>query len=371
MALAWLSHGTCYFPGCDRRIIVFVEDEPEVDVHIAHIRDAKPGNRYVQSMSVDERRAFSNLILLCKPHHDLVDKTHPERYGIASLEQWKFQKEAGHSEQLAAEPGLSEEFLEDTLRNAVVNISVTGASLHVGGMGGSAPGSGGGGGGAIGGGVGGPGGPGGPVAIAPETKIVLEGQPGVAPGTGGGGAGVLLPGSVPKSSEAKEGQGFSSGVDSPDGGASWIATQEGEVLAYAEGGKGVLAGTGIRLDTDRLAVSTLMLANAWELRDSFAYVLGGAWQSTSILNLGDSVCFPLLIVFEAAGMEEGEYTVGVEVRGPDGVRRVRITFPVTVKNSETSLEFPEAKTSLPMSMSSAYGLSWWTQVEKSWRSSLS
>ena len=328
MALAWLSRGTCYFPGCLRPVIVSVEDEPHVDVHIAHIRDANPGNRHVESMSGDDRRAFSNLILLCKPHHDLVDKTHPERYGIVILEQWKSLKEAGYSEQLAAEPALSEEFLEDTLKDTAVIMSVTGALLRVEGTGGSASGSGGGGGGVIGSGVGGAGGSGGQIPISPETEIILDGQRGEAPGSGGGGG--LVPRAGPKTLDASEGRGFSTGVDTSDGGASSVATQGGEVPAYVEGAEGAFAGTGIRRQTDRLSVSALMLANAWELRDDLIYVLGGGWQSISLLNLGESFRFPVLMVFEAAGVEEGEYTVGVEIRGPDGLPRARATFPITV-----------------------------------------
>ena len=57
----------------------FIDDEPYINYQIAHIRDAMPGNRYDPAMTNDERRAFQNLILLCKPHHELVDSRHPDR----------------------------------------------------------------------------------------------------------------------------------------------------------------------------------------------------------------------------------------------------------------------------------------------------
>lgn len=93
-ALSALSGGHCYFPGCYEPIIRFIEGRPETNCAIAHIRDASEGNRYVATMTVDERRDFSNLILLCHPHHNHVDKTDPERYPAEVLDQWKTERES-------------------------------------------------------------------------------------------------------------------------------------------------------------------------------------------------------------------------------------------------------------------------------------
>jgi hypothetical protein len=46
-ALATSSQGTCYFPGCNEPTTKFIEGEPFNNFEIAHIRDAKPGNRYL------------------------------------------------------------------------------------------------------------------------------------------------------------------------------------------------------------------------------------------------------------------------------------------------------------------------------------
>lgn len=92
-ALALLSNGSCYYPGCSKPTIEFLDGEPFVACQIAHIRDARPGNRFDPEMSDDDRRSFQNLILLCKPHHTLVDKSHPERFSTADLGRWKFAKE--------------------------------------------------------------------------------------------------------------------------------------------------------------------------------------------------------------------------------------------------------------------------------------
>lgn len=60
-ALAILSAGECYFPGCTTPLLRFVDDgskglnpEPIIDYEIAHIRDANPGNRYVEAMADNE-----------------------------------------------------------------------------------------------------------------------------------------------------------------------------------------------------------------------------------------------------------------------------------------------------------------------------
>lgn len=93
-ALFHYSSGSCYFPGCTRPILENVEGIFVVAVDIAHIRGAKPGSaRYDPTMTNDQRRAFANLILLCGPHHKLVDRLAPDDYPPQTLEQWKTESE--------------------------------------------------------------------------------------------------------------------------------------------------------------------------------------------------------------------------------------------------------------------------------------
>jgi len=108
-ALAILSAGECYFPGCTTPLLRFVDDgskglssEPIIDYEIAHIRDANPGNRYVAAMDDNERRAFANLILLCPAHHKWIDKSHPDQYSIEDLESWKEAREGQRASDLLA-----------------------------------------------------------------------------------------------------------------------------------------------------------------------------------------------------------------------------------------------------------------------------
>lgn len=118
-ALALFSQGHCYFPSCKVPTFVFVDGEPMINYQIAHIRDAKPGNRYVKDMTDEERRAFNNLVLLCQPHHTEVDKVHPEKYSIATLESWKAERESGGVAQLRGLDGLTEDRLADMIREAL------------------------------------------------------------------------------------------------------------------------------------------------------------------------------------------------------------------------------------------------------------
>lgn len=84
-ALFLLSQGTCYYLDCKEPAIKFVEGYPATNLQIAHIRGANPGSaRYDERMTDAERAHFSNLVLMCKPHHDIstryVRLTTPLRY---------------------------------------------------------------------------------------------------------------------------------------------------------------------------------------------------------------------------------------------------------------------------------------------------
>jgi hypothetical protein len=61
-----------------------------------HICAAYPnGARYNTTMTNDERRNQSNLMLFCNPHHDVVDsKDHEKTYTVERLQRWKAQREA-------------------------------------------------------------------------------------------------------------------------------------------------------------------------------------------------------------------------------------------------------------------------------------
>lgn len=115
-ALYRLASGTCYFPDCPRRIIEVVEGEPVVAVDIAHIFGANPGSaRYHPDMTDDERRAFDNLILLCTPHHKVIDGPRRGEYPPELLQAWKRANEPADGIAALSAAGLTDEVLDSVM----------------------------------------------------------------------------------------------------------------------------------------------------------------------------------------------------------------------------------------------------------------
>jgi hypothetical protein len=120
-ALAALGGGWCYWPSppCKTPVTVVVNGDPVANLQIAHIRAANPnGPRYDPNMTDDQRRHFSNVVLLCTPHHNVVDKIHPEYYPIATLEAWKRDRESGGIDRLNGLSELTEDRLQDIVNAA-------------------------------------------------------------------------------------------------------------------------------------------------------------------------------------------------------------------------------------------------------------
>ncbi|MEU1763354.1 hypothetical protein ACFYPF_28935 [Micromonospora sp. NPDC005223] len=109
-----LSRGFCYAPTCKNPVVRFeAGGEPEVAVFIAHIRAARPnGPRWVEKMEPEERKAFPNLLLLCKKHHIMVDsKKNEEKYPVETLEEWKKRRERQLGSQIRGLSFLTEDSL--------------------------------------------------------------------------------------------------------------------------------------------------------------------------------------------------------------------------------------------------------------------
>lgn len=122
-ALYRLSRGTCYYPNCSRRIIEVVEGEPMVAVDIAHVHGANSGSaRYQESMTDAERRAYDNLILLCGPHHRLVDGRRRDEFPPELLQAWKSENEPAEGIGALASAGLTDELLETLMEQVVAQV---------------------------------------------------------------------------------------------------------------------------------------------------------------------------------------------------------------------------------------------------------
>ncbi len=98
------------------------------------------------------------------------------------------------------------------------------------------------------------------------------------------------------------------------------------MLLRAKGGRGARAGTGIRSKSDRLAVSTLMLANYVEFRENFGYVTGAGFDHYSVLNLNNSLPLNGLLTLECGGVPTGEYSLTLEALDPENNVMSTITF---------------------------------------------
>lgn len=120
-ALFALSRGQCYEPSCSELVVRMAGETPIVKVEIAHIRAAKKnGPRYDENMTEQERKSFSNLLLLCVFHHKLVDrKPTGDNYSVETLQEWKGQREGELTHDLS---GLTEDDLTDILSSVLQEI---------------------------------------------------------------------------------------------------------------------------------------------------------------------------------------------------------------------------------------------------------
>ncbi len=89
-----LSGNQCAEPTCQKKLIA--EDGQSIISKICHIEAAsKNGPRWNANMTDDERRDFSNLILLCDEHHTIIDnKENESKFPVRLLKEWKTNHEA-------------------------------------------------------------------------------------------------------------------------------------------------------------------------------------------------------------------------------------------------------------------------------------
>jgi hypothetical protein len=89
-------------------------------------------------MTDEQRAAFANLLLTCKPHHDLIDRIDPDRFTVSLLREWKANREGDGATTLGGLNGLTEERLAELLEGAFrasipqrkITIEIAGAIFH-------------------------------------------------------------------------------------------------------------------------------------------------------------------------------------------------------------------------------------------------
>src|SRR5262245_33608743 len=83
------SGNCCAFPGCDQVLTIETAAGSVAVGEIAHIVAAsRQGPRGDEDLSDEERGDARNLILLCEPHHKLIDRQ-PRVYSVGVLRRMK------------------------------------------------------------------------------------------------------------------------------------------------------------------------------------------------------------------------------------------------------------------------------------------
>lgn len=111
-----LSGNQCSFPGCRK---VLVTEKNAKECNICHIEGANPGGeRYREDSTDKERAGYTNLILLCRPHHDETDDV--DKYTVVVLQEMKQKHTSQHAlGKIKENPSM----LRNTI-NAIANINM-------------------------------------------------------------------------------------------------------------------------------------------------------------------------------------------------------------------------------------------------------
>ena len=184
-----LSMNQCSFTGCSEPIIESTTNT--IVGEVCHIRAQRTGGpRHDPALTSERVHAFENLLLLCRPHHRIIDaRENLATYTVERLVEMKTAHEANARTSSDRSMTLNRELLRALIESATeprsgdsVNMDFRGAEFRVGGEGGGLGGGGGGGGvlKIIG-----------TTSVPAEAELALNGQAGRAPGAGGGGAGAL------------------------------------------------------------------------------------------------------------------------------------------------------------------------------------
>lgn len=278
-----VSMNRCAFPGCAQSIVDVATGK--VSGEICHINASKPdGLRYDPDQTDEERHGFDNLLLLCGPHHKVIDDpANLDRYSAGQLRSFKSSLEQIARDRSIEAPVLSEDQMAALIETAAhygpdsIHMDFKQAVFKVGGEGG---------------GFGGGGGGGGVLTIVGTTKIPegaraeLNGEDGRAPGAGGGGGGVV--------------QCVGRNVDSDD---------------LARG----------------LRVSSVAVANAATIQGGVFNALGGGWTYLPVPHEGVQAAITLLVVLELGAVEvDTLLRINVELLQPDGVVSATASHDVSV-----------------------------------------
>jgi hypothetical protein len=114
-----LSGNQCAFPGCTASII----QGGTVIGHVCHIKGANARSaRYDAQQNDSDRHAYDNLILLCSPHHKIIDSNSRD-YSVEQLQKMKLEHEQRATAMSDAETETGARLL---IQHSVTSIGQTG-----------------------------------------------------------------------------------------------------------------------------------------------------------------------------------------------------------------------------------------------------
>lgn len=117
-----VSGNRCTFPNCTHSLV-----EPEsgkVVGRICHIKAGSPGGpRYDPEQTDEERHSFSNLLLMCPIHHDVIDAD-TVSYTVTRLTQMKETHESAQGMQPEPSDSVANQFIANISSNNVRNGSI-------------------------------------------------------------------------------------------------------------------------------------------------------------------------------------------------------------------------------------------------------
>lgn len=380
---------SCAFPGCSEPLYreEITAGTWTLNSRICHIcARSEGGPRWDPRQSADDNRSEANLLLMCTAHASAIDDQKTlSRYPAELLREWKSQQVEEHRNLRAGWP-LTSAMAENAAAASFSNVAVAinNSSIDLGGKGGSAPGAGGGGGGAIGPGArAGSGGSGGqfldlngrPLPSEAIEELLDQSDADASPGAGGGGAGAHGPGSIGGDGgnggdaafggfevqpgdvlDIKVGAGGQAPrlpgqhgtpgedsvvtVKSPDGKIKRVIT--------SKGGSGAKSGnipddwvTISQSDLDDgFQISTIIAANAFEVRDGLLFILGGGWSKFQVPTLPFDAVWPVLCIATWKNLSPRP-TRGVQIclLDPSGQEISRIAMGVPGNLENTSCYF--------------------------------
>ncbi len=105
-----LSRNLCAFPGCTREIVDPATGRLRGEV--CHIEGANPGSaRFNRKQTNEQRRAYGNLILLCRTDHVVTD----DESKFSPTDMWKMKEDHEHHAGVAPDCQLVENFLDHSV----------------------------------------------------------------------------------------------------------------------------------------------------------------------------------------------------------------------------------------------------------------